>query len=183
MGVRAEKLPQVSQIRKSRSTLAGASQKGELRQQRARILVGLACLLSILIDFAHFVGEETGRLGSTTAKRPADSRARTWFPCALADDATSIIDTYMLGYSTIQNADTGYAVAKVSDLDGNGRAELAIGAPLYGDNDEGTVYVVLLNNDGHWDDLHKLDHDHCGLTDGANFGRALAGLGSPPVHG
>ena len=65
------------------------------------------------------------------------SWSSAWMPCVLADD-TSIIDQYLVGYQSLYgNADAGYALARVPDLDGNGRAECAIGAPDYGDDNEG----------------------------------------------
>jgi len=77
----------------------------------------------------------------------------------------------------------GLALAALGDLDGDGRPDLAVGAP--NDSDLGTahgaVYVLFLKADGSVRHTQKINDAHGGFTGSLGsivlFGNALAGLG------
>ncbi|MCP4962437.1 MAG: hypothetical protein GY925_24600, partial [Actinomycetia bacterium] len=77
----------------------------------------------------------------------------------------------------------GYSVAGVGDADGDGNADIAVGA--YVDDDggsgRGAVYVLFLNADGTVKAEQKISSTNGGLTgpldDSDYFGRSVAGMG------
>ena len=77
----------------------------------------------------------------------------------------------------------GYSVSSLGDLDGDGVADLAVGA--YSDDDGGTgrgaVYVLFMNPDGTVKAEQKISDTAGGLAavldDGDNFGWAVSGVG------
>jgi len=77
----------------------------------------------------------------------------------------------------------GSAAVRIGDLDGDGVAELAVGAPGDDDNgaEAGAVYVLFLARDGRVRDAHKLNGTSAGMSaplrPGARFGTALASPG------
>lgn len=83
------------------------------------------------------------------------------------------------------NGRFGRAVANLGDLDGDGVADLAVGANLYKTPDSqwvyGAVFVVFLNNDGTVKSYQKITSEVGGwdhtLDTGDSFGIALATLG------
>ena len=78
----------------------------------------------------------------------------------------------------------GAALASIGDLDDNGVNDLAVGAPGDGDGgtDRGATWVLFMKNTGKVDSAKKIsDSDgklDADLTDGDQFGSALAGLGN-----
>ncbi|MCP4962436.1 MAG: hypothetical protein GY925_24595 [Actinomycetia bacterium] len=77
----------------------------------------------------------------------------------------------------------GFSVAGVGDLDGDGIADIAVGAPVDddGNTDRGAVYVLFLNADGTVKAEQKISSTAGGLTgpldDGDLFGFSVAGIG------
>ncbi|MCP4958788.1 MAG: hypothetical protein GY925_05895, partial [Actinomycetia bacterium] len=77
----------------------------------------------------------------------------------------------------------GSAIAGVGDVDGDGIADIAVGAQADDDGgtDRGAVYVLFLNTDGTVKAEQKISSTTGGFTgpldDGDNFGRSVAGIG------
>ncbi len=77
----------------------------------------------------------------------------------------------------------GQSVGCLDDLDGDGVAELAVGAPYDddGSDNSGAVWVLQLNADGTAKGAHKISSSEGGLTPALNtrdwFGVSLAGIG------
>jgi Ca2+-binding RTX toxin-like protein len=65
----------------------------------------------------------------------------------------------------------GYSLAPIGDLDGDGISDLAVGAPLDGNNYGGHVYLLMLNADGTAKNLTTINP----VED--RFGTSLAALG------
>jgi Ca2+-binding RTX toxin-like protein len=87
------------------------------------------------------------------------------------------------GGPTLANNDGfGYSVAGIGDLDGNGVADLAVGArgDDTGGSSRGAVYLLLLNTDGTVKSSTKIANDTGGgptLANGDVFGFSVAGIG------
>jgi len=93
-----------------------------------------------------------------------------------------------LAAGTLDVADSfGSAVARLGDLDGDGVADIAVGAfndenDAGSDAQEGAVYVLMMNSDGTVKSQVKISDGLGGLTAGSlgpsnKFGAAVAGLG------
>ncbi len=87
------------------------------------------------------------------------------------------------GGPTLSNDDRfGRSVAALSDLDGDGVADLAVGANYddTGGSDRGAVHVLFLNSNGTVKQSHKIATGESGgpsVSDGSRFGTSLASLG------
>jgi len=87
------------------------------------------------------------------------------------------------GGPTLSNFDNfGSSVTSLGDLDGDGLADLAVGAEGddTGGNSRGAVHVLMMNADGTVKSSTKIASDLNGgpvLADGGNFGSSLAGVG------
>jgi CSLREA domain-containing protein len=86
------------------------------------------------------------------------------------------------GPSLTDNDRFGTTVAAVGDLDGDGIADLAVGAYFddTGGSNRGAVHVLLLNSDGTVKSSTKIAHELNGgptLTDSDLFGNSIASLG------
>ncbi|MBI1315204.1 hypothetical protein GC176_28265 [bacterium] len=76
----------------------------------------------------------------------------------------------------------GLSISGVGDLDGDGVADLAVGARRDGlsGSDHGAVHVLLLNAEGTVKSSTKIGHELNGgptLADGDSFGRSISGAG------
>jgi Ca2+-binding RTX toxin-like protein len=87
------------------------------------------------------------------------------------------------GGPTLSNSDFfGFSVASVGDLDGDGVADLAVGAShdYTGGTLRGAVHVLFMNTDGTVKSSTKIASDTGGgptLTNGDRFGSSVAGVG------
>ncbi|HYB99469.1 MAG TPA: hypothetical protein VEC57_10110 [Candidatus Limnocylindrales bacterium] len=80
----------------------------------------------------------------------------------------------------------GHAVANIGDIDGNGRADLAVGAPGDDDggSDRGAVYILFLDDSGSIAGAAKISAASIeGLSDGDGFGTSVASLGDVDEDG
>lgn len=82
--------------------------------------------------------------------------------------------------------DFGTSVAEIGDLDGDGTAEILVGAPFdddggFGETDRGAVWVLFLNDDGTVSSHQKISDTTGGFEDEieneSNFGDSAAGIG------
>jgi hypothetical protein len=107
----------------------------------------------------------------------------------LNGDGTVKGDTYISDSvgglaGTLGNGDRfGTSITAIGDLDGDGRSELAVGAPKDNDSgsDAGAVWILSLNADGTVKSEQKINEMMGGfsgvLDDGDEFGMSVVGLG------
>ncbi len=88
------------------------------------------------------------------------------------------------GSVAVPNSELGIDLANLGDIDGDGVVDLAVGAPLYHENNgpkTGTVWIVFLNPDGTAKDVVRVDEDGSGFDGDLDkedwFGDGVAGIG------
>ena len=83
----------------------------------------------------------------------------------------------------------GTSVASMGDVDGDGRFDLAVGAPLrdLGGPDRGAVFILRLNSSGAVKSHVEIGSEEGGfigvISDGDRFGQSVAGLGDTNQDG
>ncbi len=101
-------------------------------------------------------------------------------------DPLSLLSTYQIKGSDIAMATNpditfGFSTASLGDLDGDGNADIAVGAPgTTGCNCQGAMHILLLNADGTVRDVSTIDGGTPNgptLENNAHFGQSVASLG------
>ena len=93
--------------------------------------------------------------------------------------STQRIDDFGTGGSSFQPNYFGLSVANIGDLNNDGIADIAVGAP--GNDNKGTVYVLFMNTDGTVKSTKKIDDSTTNgppsLADRTFFGASVASIG------